>query len=99
MVKTQAFGTVLVLDGAIQCTDRDEFSYQVGAALNIRFFRSILCSRAAVRSRAAGAARAGGAAAQAQSSDFQRLERTACSRCNPPASTSPSTMPTCCLRR
>lgn len=28
MVKTGAFGTVLILDGAIQCTDRDEFSYQ-----------------------------------------------------------------------
>ncbi|EFN53284.1 hypothetical protein CHLNCDRAFT_26108 [Chlorella variabilis] len=28
VVKTQAFGTVLILDGAIQCTDRDEFSYQ-----------------------------------------------------------------------
>lgn len=28
MVKTEAFGTVLILDGAIQCTDRDEFSYQ-----------------------------------------------------------------------
>lgn len=27
-MKTQAFGTVLILDGAIQCTDRDEFSYQ-----------------------------------------------------------------------
>lgn len=37
VVKTQAFGTVLVLDGAIQCTDRDEFSYQVGAALKILF--------------------------------------------------------------
>lgn len=29
VVKTGAFGTVLILDGAIQCTDRDEFSYQV----------------------------------------------------------------------
>lgn len=28
VVKTEAFGTVLILDGAIQCTDRDEFSYQ-----------------------------------------------------------------------
>lgn len=28
IVKTDAFGTVLVLDGVIQCTDRDEFSYQ-----------------------------------------------------------------------
>jgi spermidine synthase len=28
IVKTQAFGTVLLLDGVIQCTDRDEFSYQ-----------------------------------------------------------------------
>jgi spermidine synthase len=28
VVKTKAFGTVLILDGAIQCTDRDEFSYQ-----------------------------------------------------------------------
>eukprot|EP00887_Chlorella_sp_A99_P006720 scaffold3.g6720.t1 len=28
VVETQAFGTVLVLDGVIQCTDRDEFSYQ-----------------------------------------------------------------------
>ncbi|KAL4459059.1 hypothetical protein ABPG75_013924 [Micractinium tetrahymenae] len=28
VVKTGAFGTVLILDGAIQCTDRDEFSYQ-----------------------------------------------------------------------
>lgn len=27
-MKTKAFGTVLILDGAIQCTDRDEFSYQ-----------------------------------------------------------------------
>jgi spermidine synthase len=27
-VKTEAFGTVLVLDGVIQCTDKDEFSYQ-----------------------------------------------------------------------
>jgi len=26
--RTNAFGTVLVLDGAIQCTDRDEFAYQ-----------------------------------------------------------------------
>lgn len=26
--KTGAFGKVLVLDGAIQCTERDEFSYQ-----------------------------------------------------------------------
>lgn len=33
VVKTQAFGTVLVLDGAIQCTDRDEFSYQVHTLL------------------------------------------------------------------
>lgn len=36
VVKTQAFGTVLVLDGAIQCTDRDEFSYQVGAVLIVQ---------------------------------------------------------------
>lgn len=28
VVKTKAFGTVLILDGVIQCTDRDEFSYQ-----------------------------------------------------------------------
>ena len=28
VVETHAFGTVLVLDGVIQCTDRDEFSYQ-----------------------------------------------------------------------
>lgn len=28
VVETQAFGTVLILDGVIQCTDRDEFSYQ-----------------------------------------------------------------------
>lgn len=28
VVKTEAFGTVLLLDGVIQCTDRDEFSYQ-----------------------------------------------------------------------
>lgn len=28
VVKTEAFGTVLVLDGVIQCTDKDEFSYQ-----------------------------------------------------------------------
>lgn len=28
MFQTQAFGKVLVLDGAIQCTERDEFSYQ-----------------------------------------------------------------------
>ena len=28
VVKTGAFGTVLLLDGVIQCTDRDEFSYQ-----------------------------------------------------------------------
>ena len=28
VVETKAFGTVLVLDGVIQCTDRDEFSYQ-----------------------------------------------------------------------
>lgn len=28
IVKTDAFGTVLILDGVIQCTDRDEFSYQ-----------------------------------------------------------------------
>ncbi len=28
IVKTKAFGTVLLLDGVIQCTDRDEFSYQ-----------------------------------------------------------------------
>lgn len=27
MLKTKAFGLVLVLDGAIQCTERDEFSY------------------------------------------------------------------------
>ena len=27
-MKTEAFGTVLVLDGVIQCTDKDEFSYQ-----------------------------------------------------------------------
>lgn len=27
-MKTEAFGTVLLLDGVIQCTDRDEFSYQ-----------------------------------------------------------------------
>ncbi len=27
-MKTDAFGTVLILDGVIQCTDRDEFSYQ-----------------------------------------------------------------------
>lgn len=27
MLKTKAFGLVLVLDGAIQCTNRDEFSY------------------------------------------------------------------------
>lgn len=26
--QTGAFGKVLVLDGAIQCTERDEFSYQ-----------------------------------------------------------------------
>ncbi|XP_001634423.2 spermidine synthase [Nematostella vectensis] len=26
--KSKSFGTVLVLDGVIQCTDRDEFSYQ-----------------------------------------------------------------------
>lgn len=26
--KTEAFGNVLVLDGVIQCTDRDEFAYQ-----------------------------------------------------------------------
>ena len=28
VVETQAFGTVLLLDGVIQCTDRDEFAYQ-----------------------------------------------------------------------
>lgn len=28
VVKTEAFGTVLLLDGVIQCTDKDEFSYQ-----------------------------------------------------------------------
>lgn len=27
-METEAFGTVLLLDGVIQCTDRDEFSYQ-----------------------------------------------------------------------
>lgn len=27
-METKAFGTVLILDGVIQCTDRDEFSYQ-----------------------------------------------------------------------
>ena len=28
LLKTKAFGRVLVLDGVIQTTDRDEFSYQ-----------------------------------------------------------------------
>ncbi len=28
MFESEAYGTVLLLDGVIQCTDRDEFSYQ-----------------------------------------------------------------------
>lgn len=28
VIETDAYGTVLLLDGVIQCTDRDEFSYQ-----------------------------------------------------------------------
>lgn len=28
MFDSEAYGRVLVLDGVIQCTDRDEFSYQ-----------------------------------------------------------------------
>ena len=28
MFESEAYGRVLVLDGVIQCTDRDEFSYQ-----------------------------------------------------------------------
>ena len=32
VIETQAYGTVLLLDGVIQCTDRDEFSYQARAA-------------------------------------------------------------------
>jgi spermidine synthase len=27
--QSQTYGKVLVLDGVIQCTERDEFSYQV----------------------------------------------------------------------
>lgn len=28
VLETEAYGTMLVLDGAVQITDRDEFSYQ-----------------------------------------------------------------------
>lgn len=44
LLKTKAFGKTLVLDGVIQTTDRDEFSYQemivhlALCALPVRYF-------------------------------------------------------------
>ncbi len=50
LLKTKAFGKMLVLDGVIQTTDRDEFSYQemivhlALCALPVRYFEKELAS-------------------------------------------------------
>lgn len=35
--ESETYGNVLVLDGVIQCTERDEFSYVFGCFVSVRF--------------------------------------------------------------
>ena len=35
--ESETYGNVLVLDGVIQCTERDEFSYVLGCFVSVHF--------------------------------------------------------------
>ena len=43
--ESETFGNVLVLDGVIQCTERDEFSYACSGGTSFHFRLNLLLSR------------------------------------------------------